>query len=406
MRSRAQRAARAGVAAAALGAVAMCTAGAMAGREATPPGLGYKVVGKIGKEGKADGQFSPNAYGVATDKAGNVYVADSGDLRIQAVSAKGVYKAKYPFAPGENVIDVAVGPTGDVWGTTDVLDQVRRFPAGGGAAENLTTPKASLGIGVDAEDNVYVSTAGDDIHAVVRFAKSGAGWGPATTWVGGGLESPGDIEVSGDGSIYVADTRGSPPAIKRYNASGKLLNAIRTNQPATAGAGALYGIAIDPDCNVWATNAGQRRVDKFTPSGKLLGTVTSGDLLSTDMAVGPTGDLYVFDIYTPGLVHFAEDRSKPGAAAVPARLTATKKVVKVKYTLTGVACPAQVDATASLTGKGIAGKAAVKVAAGKTTVIEIPLTKAASGPATFTIVLKTNGRTTTQTSKVTISVSA
>jgi hypothetical protein len=292
-----------------------------------------------------------------------------------------------------------------VWGTTDVLTQVRRFPAGGGAPENLSTPKASDGIAVDAENNLYVSTSGDEINAVVRFAKSDAGWGAATTWVGGGLQSPGDVEVSPDGSIYVADKRGSPPSIKRYDASGKLLNTIKTKQPATAGAGALYGIAVDPDCNVWATNGGQRRVDKFTPSGKLLGTVTSGDLLSTDMAVGPTGDLYVFDIYTHGLVHFAEDRSKPGAAAVPARLSATKKVVKVKYTLSGVACPAQLDATASLSGKGIAGKAAVKVAAGKTTVLTIPLTKTASGPATFTIVLKTNGRPTTQRSSVTLTSS-
>jgi hypothetical protein len=397
-----RQAQKSGVAAALVAAVAICAAGATAGRDAAAPAPGYKVVGKIGGEGTGNGQFSGNAYGVATDKAGNVYVADSGNLRIQAFSAKGAYKAKYTFEPGENVIDVAVGPTGDVWGTTDVLTQVRRFTAGGGAPENLTTPKASDGIAVDAENNLYVSTSGDEINAVVRFGKSEAGWGSATTWVGGGLQWPGDVEVSPDGSIYVADKRGSPPSVKRYDASGKLLNTIKTKLPATAGAGAQYGIAVDPDCNLWATDPPQRSVDKFTPSGKLLGTVTSGDLLSTDLAVGPTGDLYVFDIHTRSLVHFAEDRSKPAAAQVPARLTATGKAVKVKYTLTGVACPAQLDATASLTGKGIAGKAAVKVAAGKSTVITIPLTKAASGPAKFTIVLKTNGRLTTQTSAVSL----
>ena len=251
-----RQAQKGGVAAALVAAVAICAAGATAGREAAAPGPGYKVVGKIGGEGKGNGQFSANAYGVATDKAGNVYVADSGDLRIQALSAKGAYKAQYAFAPGENVIDVAVGPTGDVWGTTDVLTQVRRFPAGGGAPENLTTPKASIGMAVDAENNVYVSTAGDEINAVVRFAKSETGWGPATTWVGSGLQSPGDVEVSPDGSIYVADSRGSPPTVKRYDASGKLLNTIKTNLPATAGAGAQYGIGVDPDCNVWATNPG------------------------------------------------------------------------------------------------------------------------------------------------------
>lgn len=83
----------------------------------------------------------------------------------------------------------------------------------------------------------------------------------------------------------------------------------------------------------------------------------------------------------------------------------TKGVAKVQYTLSGVACPEQVDATASLAGKGIAGKANVKLAAGKTTVISIPV-KAAAGStsATFKIVLKTNGRPTTETRNVKVSV--
>jgi sugar lactone lactonase YvrE len=400
-----------------LGVFAICTAAATAtDRLAQADGLPYKVVGKIGKEGKANGQFSANAYGLDTDKAGDVYVADSGNLRIQAVSANGAFKAKYAFAPGENVIDVAVGPTGDVWGTTDVLQQVRRFPKGGGAPENLTTPKASGGIAVDAAGNVYVSTRGDDVNAVVRFDKSGAGWGPAVTWVGRGLQAPGDIEVSPDGSIYVADTRGAPPNVKRYDSSGKLLNTIKLPQPATAGAGALYGIGVDPDCNLWATNAGQRRVERFTPSGKLLGTTTSGDLVATDIAVGPTGDLYVFDINTPGVIHFAEDRSRPQAALVAGVAIAKQGagyVARVKYTAAGVSCPAQVAATASLAGQGISGKAAVKVAAGKTTVINIPLARGAlakiagkKATATFKIVLKTNGRPTTQARSVTVAVPA
>src|SRR5437867_4452372 len=111
-----------------LGVFAVCIAAATATNRLAQAGLPYKVAGHIGKEGKANGQFSGNAYGVATDKAGNVYVADSGNLRIQQFTSKGAYTAKYTFTPGENVIDVAVGPTGDVWGTTDVLTQVRRFP--------------------------------------------------------------------------------------------------------------------------------------------------------------------------------------------------------------------------------------------------------------------------------------
>ena len=44
---------------------------------------------------------------------------------------------------------------------------------------------------------------------------------------------------------------------------------------------------------------------------------------------------------------------------------------KLKYTLSGVACPAQISGTASRSGS-VNGKATVKVAAGKTTVIDDP----------------------------------
>jgi hypothetical protein len=74
----------------------------------------------------------------------------------------------------------------------------------------------------------------------------------------------------------------------------------------------------------------------------------------------------------------------------------------VKFALPGVACPVQVAAVATLKGKGVSGKAAVKVAAGKTTVITMPVKapKGTTTTATFTIVLKTNGRPTTQTKSV------
>ena len=74
----------------------------------------------------------------------------------------------------------------------------------------------------------------------------------------------------------------------------------------------------------------------------------------------------------------------------------------MKFALPGVSCPAQVAAVATLKGKGVSGKASVKVAAGKTTTITMPV-KAPKGKttaATFTIVLKTNGRPTTQTKSV------
>jgi len=56
--------------------------------------------------------------------------------------------------------------------------------------------------------------------------------------------------VSPDGSIYVADRRGAPPNVKRFDSTGKLLNTIKLKMPATAGAGAQFGLAVDLDCNL------------------------------------------------------------------------------------------------------------------------------------------------------------
>jgi sugar lactone lactonase YvrE len=376
---------------------------ATASRQQTAAG-GYKVVGKWGGVSTKPGKFGTSAMGLAVDKAGTVYVADTNANRIQSFSSTGAFKKVFTFASAGSVPDVAVGPDGGVWGTTQVNVQVHRFPPVAGTP--FTTPGSAEGIAIDADGNVYVASSSGTTEGVLRFAKTPTGWEPAKMWATSGLQAPVDVEVSPDGTVYVADTRGAPPNVKRFDANGRLLKKINMKMQATAGAAVTLGIGVDLDCNVWAVNAPERNVMQYSPTGKLLGAVTSGDMLATDIAFGPTGDLYVFDIYGPhSVVRFAEDRSKPATAAVPGQIVVSKGVAKVKYTLAGVACPDQVTATASLSGKGISGRATAKVAAGKTTVISIPV-KAAKGStsAQFKIVLKTNGRPTTQTRSVKVSV--
>ena len=392
MRSDRARAGRRGYGAAiaALVVAATCVVGATAAGLAGPA---YKVAGKWGGNGAGPGKFSA-ARGLAVDKAGNVYAADADNHRVQMFSPTGAFRKQWPLDAGVTVPDVAVGPGGEVWAATQVNATVVQLGGGG----EITTPKSAEGVAVDADGNVYVSTIGDNIRAVVRYDKA-ASFAEAKRL--GGMQDPGDIEVSPDGTIYVGDRRGSPPSVKRFDSNGKLLKSIRLQMPATAGAGAQFGIGVDPDCNLWVTNPGQRNVMKYSPSGKLLGTATSGDMVGLDVVVGPRGDVYVFDQNGPAsIVRLTEDRSKPAAAPVGGSVTVANGVAKVKYTLGGVACPAQVAATASLSG-AVNGKASVKVAAGKSTVLSIPA-KGSSGKAQFKIVLKTNGRPTTQVATVNV----
>lgn len=364
---------------------------ATAGLERTQAGPTYKIAGKWGGTGDRPGKFS-GARGLAVDKAGNVYVADTDNHRVQMFSATGAFRKQWNLGEGLTVPDVAVGPAGEVWATTQVNGTVVKL----GGGEEITTPQSAEGVGVDAEGNVYVSTFGDEIiGAVVRYDKAGS-YAEAKRW--GGLQDPGDVEVSPDGTVYVGDKRGSPPSVKRFDASGKLLKTIKLQMAATAGAGAQFGIGVDPDCNLWATNPEKRNVIKYSPSGKVLATATTGDMVGLDVAVGPKGHVYVFDQNGPySVVRFVENGAKP-ATAVVGGVTVSGGKATVKYTLSGVACPAEISGVASLSG-AVTGKASVKVAAGKTTVISIPV-KGSKGSAQFKIVLKTNGRPTTQTAEV------
>lgn len=368
---------------------------ATAGLERTQAGPTYKVAGKWGGNGQGPGKFS-GAHGLAVDKAGNVYVADTDNHRVQMFSATGAFRKQWNLGEGLTVPDIAVGPDGEAWATTQVNGTIVQL----GGGEEITTPKSAEGVAVDADGNVYVSTVGDDLNAVVRYDKA-ASFAEAKRF--GGMQEPGDVEVSPDGTVYVGDKRGSPPSVKRFDSGGKLLKTIKLQMAATAGAGAQFGIGVDPDCNLWATNPEKRNVIKYSPSGKVLATATTGDMVGLDVAVGPKGDVYVYDQNLPsGVVRLVEDRAKPATAAVGGAVIATNGVAKIKYTLGGVACPAQVSATASLSGAAN-GKATLQVAAGKSTVLSIPV-KGKSGSAQFRIVLKTSGRPTTQVAAVNVTM--
>ncbi len=378
----------------ALAAFAVCAVVATAGQQSAQAGPAYKKVGAWGKIGTANGQFGNNAFGLATDKSGSVYVADSDNRRIQRFSASGAFQGKMALGTSDVIPDVAIAPDGTVWATSDTGAQAQQFSKAGASLESIGTSGSALGAAVDSDGNVLVDVHAGNTVKVVRYDKAN---GYAAGLTLGGLKGTGDVEVSPDGSIYVSDN--GSLTVKRFDENGKLLKTIK------GGPSAPIGVGVDLDCNIWMTNISQRRVDHYSPSGKLLGSATSGDLIGQDVAVGSKGDLYVFDSGTRSVIRFAVDKSKPAVAAVPGRISVTKGVAKVKYALTGVSCPAEIAATASLTGKGISGKAAVKVKAGKTTVISIPVkAKAGTASATFKIVLKTNGRPTTEVRAVSVNV--
>ena len=386
------------------GAVALVAAAssATAGQQAATAGQGYKVVGKWGKAGSGNGQFA-NANGIAVDKAGNVYVADSDNHRIQVFSAKGAFVRKWgtngdgngQFAIAE---DVEIAPDGTVWVADQQNSRLQAFSATGVFKTAIGLPDGlPRAVGVAQDGSVLEAANGSRLGGFRRWVEKPTGWEMAGGLMGAGEYRADEVEGSPDGTLWVVtDASQVPydPRMRHFTVDGKALGSIK-RETTTAGMGA------DLDCNVWSPDHSNRRIVKYSPSGKVLATAASPDLVAKDVAVSPNGDLYVLE-NNGSVIRFAENKGKPGTANVPGTISIKGGKATVKYTASGFACPAQVDAIATLTGTGVSGKAAVNVAAGKATPISMSV-KAPRGkttPANFTIVLKTNGRTTTETRRV------
>jgi sugar lactone lactonase YvrE len=348
-----------------------------------------------GSNATALGGEMSNPAGVATDAAGNVYVADQGRLRVQKFDSQGNFERAWgrdvvASGPGNTMsgffeicvaangdvckagsgggpagefnlpIRIATGPGGKVY-VVDFVDQVLKFDSDGnferkwGKNVILSGPNDSgsgafeicvagvdvcqtgtdgvlggemsnpSGVGTDASGNVYVGDSNND--RVQKFSSLGVferAWGKdvvstgpgdtmsggfeicvaadsdvckagsTTTAAGGELNSPESVASDSAGRIYVAD--GSNHRIQRFDSSGNFQRAwgkdVAAGGPGNTGtafeicsSGAdickigvaasaggefsgLNGVGADSAGNVYTTESGNDRVQRFTTAGE------------------------------------------------------------------------------------------------------------------------------------------
>lgn len=252
-----------------------------------PDGTFLAAIGS-GK-GSGDGQFNPindsgigtGIGGVAVDGAGNVYVADTWNHRIQKFGPDGSFLAKWgefvsladPTAAGDPNRDtkfygprgVAVGPDGNIYVTDTGNKRVSVFDSNGKFVRqihsNLTPERIAqnyafnqpgemnepIGIAVDAQGNVYVA---DSLNKrIQKFDAAGAfaaQWPvPGLNWESGAYLEP-FLAVDGQGNVYATAPTGA--AVLKYNPQGQLLATLKN-----AGAITLKtptGITVAPNGNV------------------------------------------------------------------------------------------------------------------------------------------------------------
>ena len=241
----------------------------------------------------ASAQFNLPA-GVAVDSSGNVYVADSGNHRIRAITSGGTVSA----LAGNGIA-----------GFTD----------GNSASAQFHSP---LGVAVDSSGNVYVADSGN--HRIRTITSGGtvstlAGNGTSGFVEGNGtsaqFNNPQGLAVDSSGNIYVADSGNH--RIRKITSAGNVTTLAGNGSAGFAdgnGTSAQFnnpeGVAVDPNGNLYVSEFDGCRIRKITSIGGVTTVAGNGICVVVDgqglaagldkpwgIAVDSSGYLFVADHY-------------------------------------------------------------------------------------------------------------
>jgi len=289
-----------------------------------------------------------NPVAVATDVAGNVYVADSENNVIRKVTSTGVVttlagSGTAAYADGTGTAasfnwpnGIAVDLSGNVYVGDTGNNLIRKItPAGvvttlagsvgGGYADGTGTAALFIwpfGLDVDASGNVYVA---DNQNYLIRkitpagvvttLAGSLLNGNTNGTGIAASFNNPSDVAVDASGNIYVADTGNN--LIRKITSAGVVTTLAGSgdynNLNGTGTAASFntpFGVAVDALGNVYVADAANNLIRKITPAGVVTTPVGTGFYGNTNgvgtsasfnnptgIAVDAFGNVYIADSY-------------------------------------------------------------------------------------------------------------
>jgi len=245
-------------------------------RMVTPAGVVTTIAGTLGVPGFANGTGTAATFsgplGVAVDSAGNIYVADQGNELIRKIS------------PGGGVTTLA-GSAG-VNGSSD----------GTGTAATFNLP---AGLTVDSGGNVYVSDYGNNTIRKITPAgvvttiagEAGVSGSINGTGTGARFNAPVGITVDTSGNLFIADAGNDD--IREITSAGvvtTLAGGVKMNGSVdgTGSAAKFYGpigVAVDGSDNVYVADEANGTIRKVTSGGVV--TTVAGLALAYGFADGP-----------------------------------------------------------------------------------------------------------------------
>ena len=262
-----------------------------------PPILGVNYINVLGRPGQGAGQFLKPA-GLDLDHRGLLYVADSGNNRVQVVDSEGNFVSEYGvrgWRTGEfdNPTDVAINfQRTELLYVADtdnhriqycnLVDRIFYVMVGGrlgipGGEQNNTDAEIEFdlpgGVSVGRNGEVCVVDTGNHRFVLfntnsIRVLMRGSFGGARQQF-----RNPTNLVADAHGNIYIVDSGNH--RIKKYDFSGNLVQIWGTEGESPGHLSEPRHIDIDRWGYLYVTDRGNQRVQVFTKDGEAM--MTFGD---------------------------------------------------------------------------------------------------------------------------------
>jgi DNA-binding beta-propeller fold protein YncE len=242
-------------------------------------------ISTLGERGSGNGQLL-EPHGVTVGEDGIVYVADTGNVRVQAMDRTGkfIYSfGKFGFDEGQltNPVDVIVDGSGAICALDSDRGIVVRYGPDGNFLQNVVLNLKLAPIAFSNRPLIFPQgfclgrtggfvIADTEKSRIIALEASGRpimefgsyGSGP------GNLNYPRGVAVAPDGSIYVADSGNA--RIQRYDAGYRAVAVIGGKGSDEGRFLNPTGIAVDSQGRLYVCDTGNDRIQIFDAEGRFL----------------------------------------------------------------------------------------------------------------------------------------